>query len=149
MDVRRRLYRTHFVPQEGAVDVVRWVHDQGYRTALVSMCAPDAPQLWRASPFAGLIDVEVFSSEVGLRKPDPEIYRYASDALGVEPTRCLYVGDGSYGELRGAAAVGMHPVLLRDPGEVEGSMLRPGLEPWEGPTIASIADIRGLLEPST
>ena len=63
--------------------------------ALISMCAPDTPELWRAGPLAGYVDVEVFSSEVGLRKPQPEIYLLECERLGVEPGACLYVGDGA------------------------------------------------------
>jgi putative hydrolase of the HAD superfamily len=144
--VRAELYATSFLPLPGALETVRWVRARGYRSALVSMCAPDTPELWRASPFAGLLDAEVFSCEVGHRKPHREIYLAAADRLGVEPSACLYVGDGSYGELRGADAVGMTAVLVRDPDEVEGSMLRPEYEPWDGLVIASIGDLPGVIE---
>jgi putative hydrolase of the HAD superfamily len=144
--VRAELYAKYFRPLPGALETVRWVRERGYRSALVSMCAPDTPELWRASPFAGSIEVEVFSCEVGHRKPHPEIYLAAADGLGVEPSRCLYVGDGSYGELRGASAVGMTAVLVRDPDEAEGSMLRPEYEPWDGVTIDSIADLPSVIE---
>ena len=139
--IRGELYARYFRPLPGSVETVAWVRDRGYRTALVSMCAPDTPALWRASTFAGSIDVEVFSCESGLRKPHPEIYLAAAERLGVEPARCVYVGDGSYGEMRGAAAVGMTPVLIEDPGEPEGSMLRPEFEPLEGRTVDSIGAV--------
>lgn len=35
----------------------------------------------------------VISGEVGLRKPDPEIYRLAADRLSVEPSACVFVDD--------------------------------------------------------
>src|SRR5947207_15945647 len=37
------------------------------------------------------LDFAVFSSEVGKRKPHPEIFRRALDALGVEPEQALFV----------------------------------------------------------
>ena len=144
--VRAAIYDRFFRPLPGALETVRWVRQAGYRTALVSMCAPDTPPLWHASEFAGLVGVEVFSCEVGLRKPEPDIYLVATQRLGVEPSACLYVGDGSYGELRGATEIGMLAVLVRDPHEVEGSMLRPGAEPWDGATIASIGDLRTFID---
>jgi len=116
----------------------------GHRLALVSMCAPDTPGIWRASPLAGTVDVEVFSSEVALRKPDAAIYLRACEGLGVEPTDCLYVGDGSYRELSGAAAVGMRPVLISDP-DVSTEMLNPDPDDWGGETIASLLEIPALL----
>ena len=38
-------------------------------------------------------DVQVISCEVGLRKPDPEIYHLASERLGLPPERCAFVDD--------------------------------------------------------
>jgi putative hydrolase of the HAD superfamily len=145
MDARAEIYRRNFRPQPGAVETLEWLRAHGHPVALISMCAPDTPALWRASPMGGLIDVLVFSSEVGMRKPDAEIYLHATVALGVEPAVCLYVGDGSYRELSGAAAVGMHPVLIRDPAEREGEIHRPHVEDWDGPAIDSLAEIPALL----
>jgi epoxide hydrolase-like predicted phosphatase len=38
-------------------------------------------------------DVQVISCEVGLRKPDAEIYHLAADRLGLPPDRCAFVDD--------------------------------------------------------
>ena len=144
LEVRRALYRKWFVPRPGAAQVLAKLRSNGFALALVSMCAPDAPAMWRASPLGGTVDVEVFSSEVGLRKPDAEIYLHACEGLGVPPSACLYVGDGSYGELSGAAAVGMRAVLIRDPDE-DAEMLRPDPDIWDGPTITDLREVAGLV----
>jgi putative hydrolase of the HAD superfamily len=144
LEARAAMYRQWFVPRPGAQEVLPELRAAGYRLALVSMCAPDAPAMWRASPLAGSVDEEVFSSEVALRKPDSAIYRLATERLGIEPEACLYVGDGAYRELTGAAAVGMRPVLIRDPDE-EAEMLRPDPDEWDGEAIADLREITGLL----
>lgn len=142
LEQRLDLYRTWFHPRRGALETLAEVKERGYPIALISMCAPDAPAMWRSSALAPYVDVEVFSSEVGLRKPDPAIYRHATDQLHVDPTACLYCGDGAYGELSGAAAVGMTPFLIADPAvDVEDS-LTPEREEWDG---ARVADLRELL----
>jgi putative hydrolase of the HAD superfamily len=92
---RAEMYEMSFRPRDGAVETLTELRVRGFRLALISMCAPDTPPMWDASAFAGLVDVEVFSSVVGLRKPDPAIYRYACDGLSVEPAECLYCGDGA------------------------------------------------------
>ncbi len=56
------------------------------------------------------LDVAVFSSEVGRRKPDPAIYRAALAPLGVEPERALFVGDRLVEDVRGPAELGMTTV---------------------------------------
>jgi putative hydrolase of the HAD superfamily len=145
LEARSALYRKWFAPRPGAEEILHELRERRVPTALISMCAPDTPPLWRASPLAALIDVEVFSCEVGLRKPEPEIYLAAAQRLQVEPTACLYVGDGAYAELTGAAAVGMHAVLIRDPAEIEGDALRPEAEEWTGPRIDDLREISALL----
>jgi putative hydrolase of the HAD superfamily len=142
LDVRSGLYRKWFHPRVGALETLAELRARGYPIALISMCAPDAPAMWRASPLSPLVDVEVFSSEVGLRKPDAAIYRYASDELGVDPKVCLYCGDGAYGELSGAEAVGMTAYLLADPSVDPGESLTPEREEWDGPKVS---DLRELL----
>ena len=151
LEVRMALYDRHFRPLPGTLEAVRGVRERGCRTGLVSMCAPDAPGMWHRSPFAGLMDAEVFSCEAGVRKPDPAIYLLAADRLGVEPAACLYVGDGSYGELRGAREVGMTAVLVRDPDEPEGTYLRPEMEAWDGAAISRIGEVMRFVsgQPST
>jgi putative hydrolase of the HAD superfamily len=141
-EARLLLYRRWFRPRPGAVETLRELKSRGYPIALVSMCAPDTPAFWRASELAEFVDVEVFSSETGLRKPDPAIYRFAAEALGVEPSQCLYCGDGAYGELTGAAAVGMAAYLIRDPDVDISETLRPEGEDWTG---ESVADLRELI----
>jgi putative hydrolase of the HAD superfamily len=43
--------------------------------------------------FADTFDVLVISGEVGIRKPDPEIFHLAARRLGVAPHDCVFVDD--------------------------------------------------------
>ncbi|HEX3055851.1 MAG TPA: HAD-IA family hydrolase, partial [Gaiellaceae bacterium] len=49
--------------------------------------------------------------EVGWRKPHPAIFERALDALGVEPSATLFVGDTLATDVAGAAALGMRTCL--------------------------------------
>jgi putative hydrolase of the HAD superfamily len=140
---RAQIYDTWFHPRDGAIETLTELRARGFPLALISMCAPDTPPMWEASAFAGLVDVEVFSSVVGLRKPDPAIYRYASEALGVEPNECLYCGDGAYRELTGAQEFGMTAVEIRDPTVDVTTLLHLEGEDWTGDRIS---DLRELLD---
>jgi putative hydrolase of the HAD superfamily len=84
----------------------------GLKLAIVSNCGRDEIAAWPDSPLASLFDATVFSCIVGLKKPDPAIYRLAAGRLDLEPSRCLFVGDGGGDELAGARAAEMTPVLL-------------------------------------
>lgn len=142
LDLRLELYQTWFHPRRGALETLTELKVRGYPIGLVSMCAPDAPAMWRSSALAPFVDVEVFSSEVGLRKPDPAIFLRAAIGLGVDPAVCLYCGDGAYGELSGAEGVGMTSYLIADPAVDVDASLTPEREEWNG---ARVSDLRELL----
>jgi putative hydrolase of the HAD superfamily len=40
-----------------------------------------------------LFDHIIESAKIGLRKPDPRVYRMMTDALGVDPKHCVYLDD--------------------------------------------------------
>jgi putative hydrolase of the HAD superfamily len=56
------------------------------------------------------IDFAVFSSEVGKRKPHPEIFERALTALGAAAGESLFVGDRLFEDVRGAGELGMTTV---------------------------------------
>lgn len=85
------------------VDVLRAAKRHGLRTALLS-------NSWGGDydrgAWDGLFDAVVISGEVGLRKPDPEIFLLTARRLGLRPPQCVFVDDLAI-NVRGAAAVGM------------------------------------------
>jgi putative hydrolase of the HAD superfamily len=127
-----------------ALPVLRQIRDAGYRTGLITNCPPDIPALWPESDLAPLIDVAVFSSEAGLRKPDPRIYQLACRELGVEPEECVFVGDGGSSEISGAAAAGMFAVQLRAPVDaVTAGIL--AQEDWDGRTVSTLSELLSIV----
>jgi putative hydrolase of the HAD superfamily len=60
-------------------------------------------------------DVIVESSRVGLRKPDPAIYRLVCDELGVEPEEAVFLDDLGV-NLKPARTMGMATIKVTDPG---------------------------------
>ncbi|MFF5234917.1 HAD family hydrolase [Dactylosporangium sp. NPDC000521] len=105
----------------------------GARLALVSNATSEAAEAWPACALAARFDVAVFSSVLGVGKPDPRIYLAAAAALGAEPADCVYVGDGADGELAGAAAVGMRVVRTIEHKDTDPT--------WPGPVISTLRDL--------
>src|SRR5262249_53073351 len=60
-----------------------------------------------------LLTMSVFSSEVGVRKPDPRIFEEALHRMGADPRETVFVGDRLYDDVSGAQAVGMRTVHTR------------------------------------
>lgn len=139
---RDELTRRSLVPRDGALETLRELHGRGLRVGLVSACTEDVPRLWPESPFADLVEEPVFSCEVGVSKPEPQIYLAACERLDVGPGDCLFVGDGANDELAGAQRVGMRAVCVLPPGRAE--PLWPEARGWK-PTISSLHDVLSLV----
>jgi len=61
-----------------------------------------------------LFEHVIESSKLGMRKPDPRIYRHACDLLGVAPEDCVYLDDLGI-NLKPARALGMRTIKVGDP----------------------------------
>ena len=87
---------------------------RGVKTGVVANSWPEPARLLRADVeahgLAELLDVQVWSEEVGARKPQPEIFLRALDQLGVEPEDAMFVGDRLETDIRGAGDVGLTTV---------------------------------------
>jgi putative hydrolase of the HAD superfamily len=102
---RLRLEETMF----GAVARLRRA---GIKTALVSNAWGEG--LYPRARLEAIFDAVLLSNEVGLRKPDPDLFRLAAQRLNVAPGRCIVVDDHP-GHLEVAAREGMTPVLHVSP----------------------------------
>jgi putative hydrolase of the HAD superfamily len=142
VQVRRAFTRRALTPRPDTVATLRHLGNAGYRRGLISDCSPDVPALWKETSMAAHVDAAVFSCTEGVEKPDPRIYRRACDRLGVEPGRCLYVGDGDSRELTGARDAGMDAVMIRVPHD-RGHRLRE--DTWSGTKIARVAQVLDLI----
>jgi len=87
------------------------LRERGLKVGLVSNALDPPGLLHRDLEQMGVaerLDVAVFSSETGWRKPHPSIFERALDALGVDAQTVLFVGDTLATDVAGAAALGMH-----------------------------------------
>lgn len=117
----------------GTLEALDALRAGGARLALVSNATAEAAEAWPACRLASRFDVAVFSSVIGVGKPDPRIYLAAAEALGAAPGDCVYVGDGADGELAGAAAVGMRVVRTVEHKDTDPT--------WPGPVIQALRDL--------
>jgi FMN phosphatase YigB (HAD superfamily) len=81
------------------------LRDGGWRIAVVANTSPRMVDVYRALDLDGLIETFVISEELGFSKPDPRMYRTASDRLGLPPNECVFVDDDP-DNLAGADAAG-------------------------------------------
>jgi HAD superfamily hydrolase (TIGR01509 family) len=89
--------------------MIEQLRERDVRLGVVSNCFAEDVGAWPRCALAPEFDCAVFSFEVGLAKPDPEIYLTATRRLGVDAADACFIGDGTGGELSGAGAAGLRP----------------------------------------
>jgi putative hydrolase of the HAD superfamily len=123
-----------------ALPVLSWLGAHGIKRAVCSN-APFPPRMMRrqvkTNGVGDAVDAIVFSSEIGRRKPAPEVYQATLDAIGVDPRNALFIGDRVREDYEGPVALGMRAVIFTAHTEEP---------PPDGiPTIASLTEVPGLL----
>ncbi len=80
-------------------------------------------------------DIVVVSGDVGVHKPDPALFVYSAEKLGLKPEECCYVGDHPINDIQGALDAGMMAIRM-DYGWFKGQMLDENV-----PTISDIIEV--------
>ncbi len=103
----RRMFAAS-LPVPAMYDTIRTLRAAGFSTALLSNSwgCDEYPR----ADFPGLFDTVVLSGEIGMRKPEKEIFLYAAQTLGLAPVECVFVDDME-ANVAAAQACGMTGVL--------------------------------------
>lgn len=103
------------------VAALRACKDAGFKvgciTNNVGQLGPETVSAQRAAQWreaAALFHVVIESSRVGVRKPEPAIYRMASERLGIAPEEAVYLDDLGI-NLKPARALGMRTIKVDEP----------------------------------
>ncbi|HEY7262478.1 MAG TPA: HAD family phosphatase [Trebonia sp.] len=78
-------------PVPAMYQLIRDLRASGVLTALLSNSW--GPTGYPREDFPHLFDAVVISGEVGMRKPEPRIFRHAAELLDLEPEHCVFVDD--------------------------------------------------------
>jgi HAD superfamily hydrolase (TIGR01509 family) len=124
---------------DDSLPVVRTLREDGVRAALVSNCSHSTRPTVERLALDREFDAVILSFEVGAKKPQPEIYRAALEALGARPQTSVFVDDQAR-YCDGARDLDIDTRLI----------VRPGANPPEGfaPNAnghSVITDLRALL----
>jgi epoxide hydrolase-like predicted phosphatase len=101
-------------PDEAMLGAVRRSRAAGIKTGLISNSWGDG-LAYDPALLDELFDAVVISGEVGMHKPEPEIFHLGAERIGVAPEECVFVDDLRE-NCEGAEAVGMKAILHRGPG---------------------------------
>lgn len=113
---------------DGAENILRYFKERDLKIGLVSNTIfPQRLHVRELKRF-GLypyLDVHLFSSEVGVRKPHPHIFLTTLSKLNVKPSQAVFVGDRLVEDVGGAQNVGMKGILAYHEGRDYSATITP------------------------
>lgn len=102
------------VPREDAKETIIELSKRGYLLGIIAntITETEIPDYLETDGLTAYFKTVVLSSKVGIRKPNPEIYWEAARRIGVEPAKCVYVGDNPVRDIEGTRAAGYGMFIL-------------------------------------
>ena len=100
----------------GTEQTLRTLSENGYKLGIIANTTWPGFCMDRAFAGVGLLpflNIRIYSSDLGIQKPDPAIFRLAERVGGLEGKRMLYVGNDVEADIKGAAAVGWSTAFRR------------------------------------
>ncbi len=108
-------HKVHVYPD--TLPTLKWLREAGYKLGVVTS-GPEYQRLkLRLAGLLDYFDVVVTRDDVNAIKPEPRIFLYAVESLGVEPSEAIMVGDSLGQDVYGAKNVGMTAVWINREGE--------------------------------
>lgn len=134
----------HFQMYDDVPDVLRSLSEAGIRVGLVSNSHRCLSSLASHFGLEGLIDAGISSSDHGLMKPHPSIFRAALAAMDVDASDALMVGDSVRHDVEGAIRAGMRAALLhrgQEPHPAAASLTAAGI-----PVLGALSELLELMD---
>ena len=102
------------IPRPDVKATVLELDRRGYRLGIIAntITETEIPDYLEDDGLSQIIKTVILSSKVGIRKPNPEIYWEAARRIGVEPAKCVYVGDNPVRDIEGTRAAGYGMFIL-------------------------------------
>ncbi len=124
-----RAYWQEMVPHayDDSVAVLNGLIDNGYDVTLLTNWAADTfREARKRFPFLDRARGVTVSGEIGVIKPDPDIYRHHAASFALEPAATLFIDD-SQKNVDGARAAGWQAVLFESAGQLTRELRARGL----------------------
>ena len=118
-------FRAVYSPKTDMFSMVSSLHENGYKTALLSNSEVPATRYFYELGY-DMFDVLVFSCAEGIRKPDMRIYELTLARLGSQPAQSVFIDD-AIEYIDAANEVGINTILFQNIHQVKSELGRLGV----------------------
>jgi HAD superfamily hydrolase (TIGR01549 family) len=116
----------------GAVDVLRFLRRRGFRLGVVSNVSTYHKRAFFRLGLSQFVDVSLFSCDLGIAKPQPEIYLEACSRLGVAAAESVFIGDSYRLDVKTPLRLGLKAVHVSQ-------------KSWHSVSVGNVADVGRLV----
>jgi len=106
----------HYKPQdwipEDVIPTLIKLGEAGLTLGLLTNRTSSVDEYLSRVGLADYLDFSIAAGEVGVWKPDPEIFYYSLGAARAFPKKTIYIGDNYYADIVGARNAGITPILI-------------------------------------
>jgi putative hydrolase of the HAD superfamily len=104
----------HWVPMPGVYPMLDQLQREGYRLGILSNAGDESnvQRLIDQARLRAYFDPIVISAAVGLRKPNPALFKVVLEGWGLRPEQAVMIGDTLGADILGAQYAGMHNIWL-------------------------------------
>lgn len=112
---------------EGTVEIMKRLKEAGYRLyGLSNWSAETFPLMRHKFEFFNLLDDIVISGDVGMIKPEPEIFEHILERIGKPAGACLFIDDAK-ANVEQARKMGIVTIHFQSPAQLETELQRLGV----------------------
>lgn len=106
-----RSFKVELFP--GVEEVLKFLKRR-YKLAIISNAISNLPrEAIKKLRLDKYLDSIVISRDIGIRKPDPEIFKFTLNSIGLERHEALHVGDSIEYDIQGAINAGMKTIWIK------------------------------------
>lgn len=122
--IREYLPLTHI--NHEVLDLVKQLRNNGYKTPVLSNTIPPHVRINRSRNLFQFFQPEIFSCEVGAKKPDKRIYQIAAERSGAIPEECVFIDD-VLEYVKAAQAIGMKGIQYQNLAQLKEELRKNGV----------------------
>jgi putative hydrolase of the HAD superfamily len=102
----------HYHLFDDVIESLTRLKQMGLRLGIISNFAPTLQAVLESKGIAHFFELVIVSTEVGLEKPDPAIFKLAIQRCGLAPEDLLYIGDHEINDIWAPRQVGIEAVQI-------------------------------------
>jgi putative hydrolase of the HAD superfamily len=104
------------VERTGVTATLGAFHNHGFKLGVVTNGMPTQHVKLDALGIVSMMSAIVVSEELGIKKPDPQIFQTALNQLAVAASEAVFIGDNPILDVAGARSAGMRAIWLNSDG---------------------------------